>query len=332
MTRRSTIFLLALAVCCSQTVLAQRGSAPMSGKTELYVYVTFTDQTPVKQAYKVQLLTSTRMIVDKDFTNDRGQAIFRGVSPGDYRIVVTGLDIDEAEIRVTVESHGGFDSTQNEHVEVRRTSAASDTAPGGAVSVATLKIPDDARKEYDKGLAALDHNDIAGAQQHLARSVELYPQYSAAFLNLGVIAMQTGHRDEGMHYFEQANKADPKNAASLMYLAKAYLAKKNYKEAEPLLAQAVTIIPSNPEPLTLLATLELQQGEYPEAVINAQKVHALQQHQPFAIAHYVAAEALMRQSLPEQAAVEYRLFLKEAPSSPVAGAAKEALSSIPQPK
>jgi Tfp pilus assembly protein PilF len=81
-----------------------------------------------------------------------------------------------------------------------------------------------------------------------------------------------------------------------------------------------------------LATLQLQQGEFAQAVSNAQKVHALQQHQQYAIAHYVAAEALMKQFQPQQAAEEYRLFLKEAPASPMAAAARDALNSIEQAK
>src|SRR4051794_17733746 len=79
----------------------------LSQKTDLYVYVTFQDQSPAKYAYKVELLTSTRMRVSTELTNDRGQAIFRGVDARDYRVVVTGPDIDETESSVTIEPRAG---------------------------------------------------------------------------------------------------------------------------------------------------------------------------------------------------------------------------------
>src|SRR3954465_1659760 len=79
------IFLsLLLIFCTSQPALSQR-SQQSGGKTDVYIYVEFEDLSPAAQSYKVQLLSSTRLQVAMDFTNDRGQAIFRGLSAGDYR-------------------------------------------------------------------------------------------------------------------------------------------------------------------------------------------------------------------------------------------------------
>ena len=331
MTRRSILLLISLALCCSAMVVAQRGSEAMTGKTELYVYVTFADQKPVKPGYKVQLLTSTRMVVNQDMTNDRGQAIFRGVSPGEYRVVVNGLDIDEAEIRVTVESHGGFDSTQNEHVEVRQSGYHTGTSNQPSVSAKTLAIPDDARKEFEKGLASLDQRDVNSARTHFTKAVELYPQYCGALLDLGVIAMQDKHPDEGKRYFERAVEADPKNPAAYLYLASARMLDSDFKAAEDLLLKAIVIIPTDPEPLTMLASCQLKLGELDQAVASARKVHELP-HPRHAIAHFIAAEALLKESQPQPAAAELKLFLQEAPNAPQVAAAKTMLASIEQPK
>jgi tetratricopeptide (TPR) repeat protein len=331
MTRRLRFVLLALILGCSYLACAQRSSEAMSGKTELYVYVTFLDQKPVKPGYKVVLLTSTRMMVSQDMTNDRGQAIFRGVGPGEYRVVVTGLDIDEAEIRVTVESHGGFDSTQNEHIEVRQSGNHTGASNQASVSVKTLTIPDDARKEFEKGLASLDQRDVNAARQHLTKAVELYPQYCGAFLDLGVIAMQEKHPDEGKRYFERAVEADPKNPAAYLYLASARMLDNDFKAAEDLLLKALVIIPTDPEPLTMLASCQLKLGELNQAVATARRVHEVP-HPRHAIAHFIAAQALLKESQPQPAAAELKLFLQEAPNAPQAAAAKSMLASIEQPK
>ena len=303
-----------------------------SQKTDLYIYVDFSDNLPAKYAYKVDLLTSTRMHVDTELTNDRGQAIFRRVDSRDYRVVVTGPDIDETEISVTVESRpaGLMDFQQNEHVTVRRTKKDV-TGVGGAVSAATLSIPDNARKEFDKGQAALNQKDFAAARQHFLKAVDLFPQYCGALVDLGILAMQDRQAEEGKKFFQKAVEADPENPIALVYFASAQMLDRNYKNAESLLLKATAIVPTDPQPLTMLASSQLAQGELEQAVVNAKKVHSLK-HEQFAFAHYVAAQALIKESQPQQAAEELKLFLQEAPNAPQAGAAKATLNAIQPPK
>lgn len=326
MTRSSILTLLIL---CPALMFSQRSSAPQTGGNDVYVYVTFEHEKPAGISCRVTLFTTTRQRVGEEFTNDRGLAIFRGVKAGDYRLVAGGTNIEEAESAITVYSHGGYDSTQNEHIEVKliKKDAEQNSSAQASVSVTTLNIPDKARKEFEKGLAAFDKQDFPTARERFTKAVDLYPQYCGALLDLGVIAMQEGHADEGKHYFERATQADPQNPAGYVYLARVDIVRKDYKDAEPLLAKALAISPLDPEPLTLLASSQLQLGELDQAVANAKKVHAVP-HQQFAIAHYIAAQALLKESQPAQAADEFRLYLQESPQGPNAAAAKAALASI----
>ena len=106
---------------------------------------------------------------------------------------------------------------------------------------------------------------------------------------------------------------------------------RNFKSAESLLTKATAIVPADPEPLTMLASSQLAQGELTEAVLNAKKVHTLK-HEQFAISHFIAAQALVKESQPQQAAEELKLFLQEAPNAPQAAAAKATLDAIQHPK
>lgn len=329
MRRRQIVVLLWLGLCFSSLLFSQK-ALQQSGNIELYVYVTLDDGKPA-QSYKVQILTRSWMQVSQDLTNDRGLVIFRNLGAGDYRIAVTGMDIEKAETELTLFSHGQYESTQNENIQVRRINREQPSSTQGTVSAATLNIPDKARKEFEKGLVAFDKQDFPVARERFAKAVELYPQYCGALLDLGVIAMHDGQADEGRRYFERAMQADPQNPAAYIYLARVYIVNKEYKQAEPLLAKATAIVPLDPEPLTLLASSELQQGEFAQAVVNAKKVHTLQ-HQRFAIAHFIAGQALAKESLPQQAADEYRLFLQEAPDAPNAPAIRAALAAMEHPK
>ncbi len=325
MAHRLMLAILATLPFLSSSISAQQ----RTGTIDLYVYVSFSDNSPAAKSYKVQLSSSTRMQVDSRFTDDRGQAIFRGLTAGDYRVTVTGFDIEDAESRFTLDGNPSFESMQTEHIEVKRKAGAG-TSTQGTVSAGALKIPNNARKEFELGLAAIDKKDFAGAKEHLNKAVEIYPQYCGALLDLGVIAAQERHNEEAVRLFERAVEADPTNPAASVYLASARMLQGNFKDAETLLTKVVAITPTDPDPLTMLASCQYKLGEYKEAAATAQKVHAVP-HQKFAMAHYIAAEALLKQSQPHEAAEELKLYLKESPNAPNSDSAKELLASL-EPK
>jgi Tfp pilus assembly protein PilF len=217
----------------------------------------------------------------------------------------------------------------NEWVRVKRkpVSGVVPTSTDGSVSQATLNIPDKARKEFDKGVSSSGKQDFLAANQHFTKATEIYPQYGLAFVNLGAVAMQEGNSAAGEHYFEQAIHADPQLPNGYTSLARVRIMQQQYDEADTLLAKALSIRPLDPEPLTMLATSELRSGKYPEAIANAKKVHSLP-HEHFAVVHILAAEALGKQHQPDQAAEEYRLYLKEQPLSPHADSIRAAIQNL----
>src|SRR4051812_43285617 len=98
--------ILTLLILCPVLLFSQRSSAPQTGGTDIFVYVTFQHEKPAGIACRVTLLTTTRQRVAEEFTNDQGLAIFRGVKAGDYRLLAGGTGIEEAETAITVYSHG----------------------------------------------------------------------------------------------------------------------------------------------------------------------------------------------------------------------------------
>ena len=67
---KARIFISLLSILCfSQPALSQR-SQTGGGKTDVYIYVEFEDQSPAAQAYKVQLLSSTRLQVAMMLTSN----------------------------------------------------------------------------------------------------------------------------------------------------------------------------------------------------------------------------------------------------------------------
>ncbi len=81
---------------------------------------------------------------------------------------------------------------------------------GGTISAVSLAAPKDARKAYDKGLAALKKKKFDDAQMDFEKAVEAYPKYAAAWYELGMLQAGQGKMDMAHSYFDKASECDPK--------------------------------------------------------------------------------------------------------------------------
>lgn len=297
-------------------------------RTDLHVQILYENDHPVegKDRYQVHLLSSRSVPIANQATDDRGEAIFYSIGEGTYHVNVTGANIDAVEIQFNI-FRGENSHMEFVHIRLKGGAIQQTGSTQGSVSSAALNIPDSARKEFDKGMTELEKQNFSAAQQRLSHATEIYPQYSLAFVNLGIIAMKQNHQDEGRHYFERAIAADPQEPAAYVHLAKLDIMKKKYSDAEPLLTKAISITPLNPEALMMLAASELYQGKLDEAIENAKRVHGVP-HQQYAVAHLLAAQAYTQKDQMDRAADEYRLFLQESPNSASAAQARAALQSI----
>jgi tetratricopeptide (TPR) repeat protein len=296
----------------------------VSRPSDVEVRLSFENDRPAPGQIRVQLLTITGSTVAEQYTRDQAQVSFHNVSPGNYRLRASGIDIEDAEVTITVEPR----LTRFEYLQVKpRKSADQQTSTMGSISSAELNIPDKARKEFDKGVSSMTKSDIDEARKHFSKAAEIYPQYAAAFNNLGVLAMKSGDSEAGKGFFETAVKADSSNANAYLNLARCLIMQDKIQEAEQMLVKASSLNPNDAESLTLLAKAQLMTGELDMAIVNAHKVHSLE-HQRFAIAHLVAASAYEKKNQMDEAIAEYKLFLKESPDSPKAANVRAALQTL----
>src|SRR6185312_1886482 len=249
------------------------------------IFVTFDDDHPVPQNYRVQLLSSARLPLRQTLTDSHGQATLQNVTQGAYHLSVSGPD--------AITTEGSFaiyrgELSHNEYIRLPRKENTRASSTDGTVSRASLDIPDKAKKEFEKGLQAFKKDDFPRAKDEFNKAIGIYPQYSLAYVNLGIIAMKENKIDEGERDFQQAITADPQDSAAYIHLARSQIVKKEYASAEPLLLKATAISPLDPDVLTMLAASELYLGKNDLAVASAKKVHAVP-HDHFAVVHLVAA-------------------------------------------
>ncbi|HVP64262.1 MAG TPA: tetratricopeptide repeat protein [candidate division Zixibacteria bacterium] len=256
-------------------------------------------------------------------TDSSGQVTFNDLSTGSYTANVSGPGIQPTSVSFTVD----FAGAQRVLASVQRDQQAEEHAPAGLIDASELSAPKKAHQEYEKGMREYKAQHFDKAEQHFRNAVKEYPKYSSAWNSLGSIRIRENDIAGGEDCFRHALEANPNNVYAARNLARLLIDKHNPKEAEELMKRAVLADPNNPESLTILAYAELQNGEFDDAIATAKRVHTGPTHSG-ALSHLIAAKALEAKQQNFAAIAEYKLFLKEAPDSPQASVAQQALSRL----
>ncbi len=127
------------------------------------------------------------------------------------------------------------------------------------VSATDLKAPPNARKEYQKASAYLRRRDFSHAQRELEQAVKLYPQYAAAWAELGRLHKQQNRLDQAHQAFVQARGADDRFVPAYIGLASVAVRESKWAEAQEVSSRA-----------TELNGAEFPMGFYYNAVANYQ--------------------------------------------------------------
>jgi tetratricopeptide (TPR) repeat protein len=304
-------------------VSAQRDAGQRSRLADVIVNVRY-DTGQIPPSVKVELYSSTGVPINAAFSDDNGIATLSRVRAGeDYTLRISGDEIETVEQSIELDPRETF---HRETVVVRRPRVAAN-GPGGTVSVSDLNVPGKAQKEFEKGQKALAAKDWRGAAQHYESAIALYPRYATAYRSLGIARIEMGDKAGGQQALEQALAIDGKYAAAHLDLGRLLLLQGNKGEAEKQCNAAVATEPMNIDALTLLASIELQQGELNDAISNAQRVHTLP-HPGRAVVHFIAATAMHMQHRDTDAIAEYDLYLQEDPAGPFSERTRAALLAL----
>jgi tetratricopeptide (TPR) repeat protein len=281
-----------------------------SNGTAVCVKVRLNDSQATLKQVKVVLEGSDMLARFETYTNDEGDAYLSGIVEGAYHLVVSGPSIEETSQYLRINRGEKFQSVV---VTVKRAGGtAQSTAP--SVSLATLNLPEKARREFEAGIKSLLDSRLDDADKHFSKAVRQYPAYAAAWNALGIVQMRLERFNEAQNSFEKALLADQGCFEACVNLGKTLIKEEKYADAETSLNKCLGVSPRDPDALIVLASLHLTMGKLAEAVSNAQTVYTLPGANVPA-ARLIAAIALQRQGLYPEALGEYKQFLEESPNS-----------------
>ena len=273
---------------------------------------------------QVQLQDPTGGTFQEQMPGSDGQLRMTVCKKSIYRLRVIGPTIEEAILDSIQPGYGDSLVTVILH---RKLTKEQRKAQEATVSTHSLRIPSKARKQLEKGDAALKKGKLAEAENHYKKAIALYPQFEEAQNSLGVVLMRDGKKAEGRAAFEAAIDVNPNYAPAQVNLAKIAVDEKRFDEAYALAQQALRTEPLNASGLFVAAEAAFFKGEYDDTVSYTRTLHSLP-HQQYGLAHYLAAKSLEAQHQPDAAIGEYETFLQEDPTDPNAKRARELITLL----
>lgn len=317
-------FLLMGAPLWAQFPTVNNPTSQMKGTVQ--VAVVYPDGTHAGAHLHVQLrLSTTGTMMGMDSTSSAGTATFEELNAGYYNLRVSGDGIEDAESgEFAVEDGRDF---QTITVMVKPVAGAEPGAEvRGSVAAVDLNVPKKAAKEYSHAGEEMSAGNWAKAIDHLDKAIVIYPQYSAAYNDLGVCYGRLKQEDKQRAALVKAISVNDHCIPALINLAHMQMQGNQLADALVNLNKALAAAPANVNALGMLVQVEFLQGHYELAVVDARKAHGLPHHA--ALIHYTAASALQRENLTQDAMVELELFLQEEPQGPRAQVVRKVLGEM----
>jgi len=200
---------------------------------------------------------------------------------------------------------------------------------GSSISVTTLQAPKEARKAYDKARDALRKDKPADAQKDLEKATSLYPQFAAAWYDLGVLQEKNNNAAEARKCYSQAIAADPKFVSPYLPLAVLSGADKNWQEMADTTARLIKLDPVDfPEAYYYNAAANYNLSKIDAAEVSAREALKLDTAHRFPKVEHILGLILYQKNDYAGAAEQMRKYLIDAPNAPDAQQVKTQLAEL----
>ena len=304
----SVLFLFVLSSFFATNTLAQRDFDPLAPGSlfEASGQVRSADNRTVENAM-VRIETHSGALVDQGTTDSLGRFRFTRLRSGTYKITATsGAAVSQSQV-VDINR-----SNPRPHLLFQLVPEAPGLPPTGRVGVIDVRVPQDAKTAFDKGIAAVAEKKSDAAVAHFKKAIEIYPEYYDAHLMLAQLYMDGGQLEKAEAGFRQAVTVNPKGVRAMVSLGEVYRRQKKYEQAQKVLADALKLDNNSWESNFTLGRIH---WELKDIVTAGRYVARTLELQPdIAEAHLLAGNIFVRAGLPANALIEYQEYLRLAPT------------------
>jgi hypothetical protein len=200
---------------------------------------------------------------------------------------------------------------------------------GSAVSVTSLQAPKAARQAYERALQDLRKNKLPEAGNELHKAVEIYPNYAAAWYELGRIQAQNDDIEQARKSFAHAVTADAKFISPYAQLAELEAKAENWAALADITGRLIKLDAVDyPMAYFYNATANLNLGRIDAAERSARDGAKLDTPHRFPKIEQVLAMILARKKDYTGAVAHMRNYLVLAPDAEDAARMKKELAEL----
>ena len=212
------------------------------------------------------------------------------------------------------------------------------------ISAVLYKAPKDARKAYEKGLAARKASNLSVARASFEKAVAIYPKFAHAWFQLGSVLQQQNQTVEARNAYVQASAADTKFLPPYLALSSFAFRDRDWKELLKLTSHILELDPLNYTKVKGYI-VDLDSFDYAEAYFynsvanfnldhmeeaekSASKAAHLDVRPRFPQIHILLAEIYANKKDAPRAIAELQIYLDQVPDAPNAAQVRERLLSL----
>ncbi|HEY2497952.1 MAG TPA: tetratricopeptide repeat protein [Candidatus Angelobacter sp.] len=255
---------------------------------------------------RVELTDGSGTVIESVYTNSSGNFEFTRLPAGSYLVVAT-QGVRQASERVDA---SGFASGVT--LRMPGSTQAEDGVGGNAISVAQYRIPAKAREEYRKAHEAVEKGKKDDANKHLAKALELCPNYADALTLRGVLELNQKDSQAAIADLDKAIKADANYAMAYMVLGSAFNMESKFDDALRALQRGESLAPNYWQAHFEMGKSYIGKADYPAALRQLERAESLAPGQ-YPLIYLLRANALMAMKQYPDATIALQAYLQKDP-------------------
>jgi len=267
---------------------------------------------------RVELSDANGAMVGSAYTNPFGRFEFNRLAPGTYTVVATS-GLQQASERVDTTNFSNSVS-----VRMQGAGKPADGIDGNSVSIAQYRVPAKAREAYRKAHDAVEKGKMDDAHKHLAKALELCPNYAEALTLRAVLALNQQDSQAAVADLDKAIQADGNYAMAYMVMGSALNMQGKFDEAIRSLQHGQSLAPNYWQGYFEMGKSYIGKADYPDALRQLERAQSLAPAD-YPLVSLLRAHALLAMKQFPEAMTALQAFLQKEPQGPNSDKARKML-------
>jgi Tfp pilus assembly protein PilF len=258
---------------------------------------------------RVELTDANGTSVGSAYTGPSGRFEFTRLSPGSYTVIATS-GLEQASERVDATN---FSSSVN--VRMQGAGKPTDGVDGNSISIAQYRVPAKAREAYQKAHEALEKGKMEDAHKHLAKALELCPNYADALTLQAVLALNQRDSQSAIADLDKALQADGNYAMAYLVMGSALNMQGKFDDAIRTLQRGQSLAPNYWQGYFELGKSYIGKADYPAALRQLERAESLAPSD-YPLISLLRAQALLAMKQFPEATAALQAYLQKDPHGP----------------